>query len=71
MAPFSNSTVSKAMSSVSTVPKSLEPGMGRRVMTVCRVADTTRRIGPRTCWTVSMAWVPMSMSAPAPAVSLA
>lgn len=45
--------------------------MGLRVMEVCRVEEMMRRTGAMTCWTVSMACVPMSMSAPAPAVSLA
>jgi hypothetical protein len=59
------------MSSVSTTPNSADPGIGRRVMTVCRVDDTTRRTGAMTCWTASMACVPISINAPAPAVAFA
>jgi len=29
------------------------------------------RTGAMTCWTASIAWVPMSINAPAPAVSFA
>ena len=59
------------MSSVSTMPNSEEPGIGRRSITVRSVDEMMSLTGVMTYCTASIACVPMSISAPAPAVSFA